>query len=292
IGPCYEDKMARIGLRASDLMDSDLVRQKITRALTEKNVLFEHLYKVAPLDPETVTTNLLKQAVRISPYIQNVDMLLENAISSQKQILFEGAQGTHLDIDHGTYPFVTSSNTVAANAATGSGISPLKLDRIVGIVKAYTTRVGAGPFPTELHDNTGTTLQKNGHEFGATTGRPRRCGWLDTVLLRASARLNGLTELAVTKLDVLCGLPSLKICTAYRLHGETIDYLPFGEGMLAKVEPVYEELPGFNSDISQCKKRDDLPKEARCYLDRMAELINVPLSYISVGPDREQTIVL
>ncbi|MBQ7585992.1 MAG: adenylosuccinate synthase [Desulfovibrionaceae bacterium] len=291
IGPCYEDKAARVGLRLGDLKDPDLVFYKINRSLEEKNILFKHLFKVDPLDPKEVAEKLLTLAPKLLPYSTDVEEVLEQACKAQKSILFEGAQGTHLDIDHGTYPFVTSSNTVASNAATGTGLGPNKLSHILGIVKAYTTRVGSGAFPTELKDETGELLQKKGHEFGATTGRPRRCGWIDTVILRSSARLNGLTELALTKLDVLQGFPKIKICTHYQYEGETLKYPPQEEGALEKVRPLYEEVEGFKEDISNCKTYQDLPATVKSYLERLEALIEVPIAYISVGKDREQTIV-
>ncbi|MDR3362711.1 MAG: adenylosuccinate synthase [Desulfovibrio sp.] len=291
IGPCYEDKAARVGLRAGDLTNPDLVREKARRVLLEKNVLLRDLYKFDPLDVEAVCEELLQLAPRLVPYLTNVEFCIEEAVRKGESVLFEGAQGVHLDIDHGTYPFVTSSNTVAGNAATGSGIAPSLLDRIVGIAKAYSTRVGSGPLPTELLDDTGSYLRAKGCEFGATTGRPRRCGWLDAVVLRESARLNGLTDIALTKLDVLQNLPALQICVAYEYEGRRIDRLPQEEGALGKVVPVYEELPGFEEDISACASFDELPKEARVYVRRIEELVGVKISIISVGSDRRQTIV-
>lgn len=290
IGPCYEDKAARVGLRAGDLDKPDLVRARIGQALLEKNILLRELYKFEPVDPARVADELLALAPRLLPYVTDVDASLQQAMQAGKALLFEGAQGIHLDIDHGTYPFVTSSNTVAGNAAAGSGVAPSCLDRIVGIVKAYTTRVGSGPFPTEQLDDTGTYLQAQGHEFGATTGRPRRCGWLDAVILRASVRLNGLTEIALTKLDVLQNLPLLRICTAYEVNGVRYDYPPEGEAF-AKAEPVYEDLPGFEDDISQARAYTDLPSTVRNYVERIESLLGVRISMVSVGPDRDQTIM-
>lgn len=291
IGPAYEDKAARIGLRAGDLADPDLVRDKIRQALLEKNILLERLYGLESLDPDSIAADLLAIAPRILPYIGNVDELIHAAINRDDSILFEGAQGVHLDIDHGTYPFVTSSNTVSAGACCGSGIAPADIDKVIGVVKAYTTRVGSGPFPTELNDETGRYLQEKGHEFGATTGRPRRCGWLDAVILRESVRLNGLSSMALTKLDVLTGLPELKICAAYDLDGQKLEYPPQGEGDMARVKPVYESLPGFDADISACRNYGQLPENARRYIERLEEMTGVPAGYISVGPGRDQTIV-
>lgn len=291
IGPCYEDKVARVGLRACDLFDPDLVRAKIARALREKNVLFTSLYGQPALDPEEIATTLLAQAERLCPYITDVGQKIVRATREGKSVLFEGAQGVHLDIDHGTYPFVTSSNTVCASAASGTGVGPALLTNVLGIVKAYTTRVGAGEFPTELHDEVGEFLQREGHEFGATTGRKRRCGWLDAVLLRATVDLNCLTGIALTKLDVLRGLAKLRICTAYEYRGERLDYPPQGEHSLGEVTPIYEELEGFSEDISRCRHFSDLPKTVARYVERLETLLNVPVRYISVGADRDQTIV-
>ena len=291
IGPCYEDKAARVGLRAGDLADPDLVREKVRHALLEKNVLLRDLYKFEPLDENAVCDELLGLAPRLLPYLTDVDARIHETMLAGQSVLFEGAQGIHLDIDHGTYPFVTSSNTVAGNAAAGSGVAPGTLNRIVGIVKAYTTRVGSGPFPTELLDDTGSYLRTKGHEFGATTGRPRRCGWLDAVVLRETVRLNGLTDIALTKLDVLQNLPALQICVAYELDGKRLEYLPQEEGALGRVTPVYEELPGFEDDISECTAFEELPGTVQGYIRRIEELSGVKVSMISVGADRRQTIV-
>ena len=291
IGPCYEDKAARVGLRAGDLADPGLVREKVRHALLEKNVLLRDPYKFDPLDEAAVCDELLGLAPRLLPYLTDVDARIHEAMLADQDVLFEGAQGIHLDIDHGTYPFVTSSNTVAGNAAAGSGVAPTALNRIVGIVKAYTTRVGSGPFPTELLDDTGSYLRTKGHEFGATTGRPRRCGWLDAVVLRETVRLNGLTDIALTKLDVLQNLPALQICVAYEYEGHRLEYLPQEEGALGKVTPVYEELPGFEDDISECASFEELPDTVRGYIRRIEELTGVKVSMISVGADRRQTIV-
>ena len=291
IGPCYEDKAARVGLRAGDLADPGLVREKVRHALLEKNVLLRDLYKFDPLDEAAVCDELLGLAPRLLPYLTDVDARIHEAMLADQDVLFEGAQGIHLDIDHGTYPFVTSSNPVAGNAAAGSGVAPTALNRIVGIVKAYTTRVGSGPFPTELLDDTGSYLRTKGHEFGATTGRPRRCGWLDAVVLRETVRLNGLTDIALTKLDVLQNLPALQICVAYEYEGHRLEYLPQEEGALGKVTPVYEELPGFEDDISECASFEELPDTVRGYIRRIEELTGVKVSMISVGADRRQTIV-
>jgi adenylosuccinate synthase len=288
IGPCYEDKMHRCGIRAGDFADAKLLREKIGKALEEKNVLFKHLYGLEPLDAEAVYAEVLPYAERLVPYLGDVSSAIQQA-QEEGMVLFEGAQGTHLDIDHGTYPFVTSSNTVTANAASGSGCSPRDLHRIVAIVKAYTTRVGGGPFPTELLDADGDYLQSKGHEFGATTGRKRRCGWLDLVVLKESARLNGPTELAITKLDVLSGLKELKLCVAYEYRGETVAYPPQEQNGMAYVTPVYESMPGWDEDISAARSWDDLPANAVSYLKRIEEITGVKVGIVSVGPDRVQT---
>ena len=291
IGPCYEDKVARVGIRAADLTEPELLRSKIHSALREKNVLFTSLYGLEALDEEAVFNEVMAVAPRLIPYLTDVSGELEDARKAGKNVLFEGAQGIHLDIDHGTYPFVTSSNTVSGNAAAGSGIGPNRIDRIIGIHKAYTTRVGEGPFPTELNNATGDLLRTNGGEFGVTTGRPRRCGWQDVVLLRESARLNGLTDIALTKLDVLSGFDEIKLCVAYEFEGKTIQYPPQKSNGLAHVTPIYESMPGWKEDITACKTYDELPENARAYIARLEELSGVPVSMVSVGPDRNQTII-
>ena len=289
IGPCYEEKMARTGIRAGDLADPELLRRKVERALPEKNALFA-FYGQPALDAEEVLAVLAPVARRLSVYVGDVAGALQQGMEDGWEVLFEGAQGTFLDIDHGTYPFVTSSNTVSGNAAAGSGCAPGKLDRIICVVKAYTTRVGSGPFPTELSDAVGEHLQGKGAEFGATTGRRRRCGWLDVVLLREAVRLNGPTGLALTKLDVLGGLSELKICTGYTYGEETLDYPPQEENSLARVTPIYETLPGWSEPIEHITKFDDLPQNAKDYIARIEELVGAPIAIVSVGPDRAQTL--
>ena len=291
IGPCYEDKMARIGIRAADLAAPELLRAKIVRALVEKNALLSGLYGQPALDAEAVFREMLPVAERMTPYVGDVAGIVGEAMAAGRSVLFEGAQGTHLDIDHGTYPFVTSSNTVSGNAAGGSGCGPGALERVVAVVKAYTTRVGSGPFPTELDDAAGEHMQRVGAEFGATTGRKRRCGWLDLALLRESVRLNGPTDIALTKLDVLGGLAELKLCTAYRYKGELRGYPPLEENSLALVEPVYETVPGWSEDISGCRSFAELPENCRRYVERIEAVLGVRCSLVSVGPDRRQTLV-
>ncbi|SKA79595.1 adenylosuccinate synthase [Desulfobaculum bizertense] len=291
IGPCYEDKVARIGIRAADFCDLDLFKAKITRALVEKNALFTTLYGTEALDPEKVFEEMKPVAERMIAYVKDTCGIVGDAMDEGKGVLFEGAQGTHLDIDHGTYPFVTSSNTVSGNAAAGCGCAPSRLNRVQAVMKAYTTRVGAGPFPTQLEDEAGKHLQNVGAEFGATTGRPRRCGWLDLVVMRESVRLNGPTGIAVTKLDVLGGLDEIKLCVAYKYKGEEYTYPPQDENCLAYVEPVYESLPGWKEDISSAKTWDELPENARAYVQRVEEVLGVSANIVSVGPGREQTII-
>ena len=289
IGPAYEDKVSRIGVRAADLEDLELLRRKVENALIEKNTLLTALYGCAPISPEAVMAELSPLAARLAPYLADLSSVLQEARLQGRTIMFEGAQGTHLDIDHGTYPFVTSSNTVSGNAASGAGIGPHELERIIGIVKAYTTRVGGGPFPTQLDCAVGRHLQSQGAEVGATTKRVRRCGWFDAVLVREAVRLNSLTELALTKLDVLSGLDELKICVAYRYRGQELQYPPQAEAALAEVEPVYETMPGWSKDISMATSMTELPAEARAYIARIEELVGVKAGLISVGPDRSQT---
>ena len=292
IGPCYEDKACRRGIRFVDLIDHEVFKENVTTVLEEKNFYLKHYLSSETLDPDSIINQYKGYAKRLAPHVVNISILMNQAIRENKQILFEGAQGTHLDIDHGTYPYVTSSNTVSGNACCGAGIGPKEITGVIGIVKAYTTRVGKGPFPTELFDEIGDAIQIKGVEFGATTGRKRRCGWLDTVLLRNSARLNGLTGLVVTKLDVLGGLKSLKICTGYDYKGDIIYDFPASIKILEACKPVLETLPGWSEDISDIRKIDDLPKNARNYLSRIEELTETPIDIISVGPGRNETIMI
>lgn len=292
IGPCYEDKASRTGIRAGDLANPQLLRKKIEKALEEKNALLTMLYKFNPHDPEEIFNELMQLAPEILPYLQDTTTIVHDAIKKNENVLFEGAQGIHLDIDQGTYPYVTSSNTTSGGACCGTGVAPSDIDKVIGVAKAYTTRVGSGPFPTEQQNDAGSYLQANGHEFGATTGRPRRCGWLDIVILRESVRLNGVTGLALTKLDVLRSLPELKICIAYELDGQRLEYPPQNEGEMERVKPVYITMPGFEDDISACASKAELPEEVRNYIRKIEDLLGVPCQYISVGPGRDQTIIL
>jgi len=292
IGPCYEDKVARTGIRAVDFTDAEVLEEKIRANLKEKNLVLTKLLDAEPLEVEPILEKYLSLAEKMTPYIKDVSIELDQALKAGGKILFEGAQGTHLDIDHGTYPFVTSSNPVAGNACAGAGIGPNQLHHILGIVKAYTTRVGAGPFATELEDETGDYIQKQGNEFGATTGRRRRCGWLDLVVVRDSARLNGLSSLAITKLDVLTGLKQLKICIGYEIDGEQAESRPASMKKMAKCKPVYKEMPGWDEDITMTRQVEQLPENAQAYIKTIEEITGVPVSIISVGPGREETIVV
>ncbi|NVL90809.1 MAG: adenylosuccinate synthase [Desulfobacterales bacterium] len=292
IGPCYEDKATRRGIRFCDLIDPDAFREKLSSILGEKNFYLKEFLKSETADEAAILEEYLPYAEVLRPHVTNVSVLINQAVKAGQDVLFEGAQGTHLDIDHGTYPFVTSSNTVAGNACCGAGIGPTRIHGVIGMVKAYTTRVGRGPFPTELHDKVGDLIQERGVEFGATTGRRRRCGWLDTVVVRNAARINGLTGLAVTKLDVLSGLKTLKICTAYQYKKDKLQEFPTNLKVLEQCEPIYEELPGWSDDITAIQDIDDLPKNAGTYVKRIGELAETPVQIISVGPGREHTIVL
>lgn len=292
IGPCYEDKATRRGIRFCDLLDFDFFKEKVTTILEEKNFYLKTYFKTETIDPEIVIQQFQQIKDRLLPYIADVSVILFDGINNNnKAILFEGAQGTHLDIEHGTYPFVTSSSVVSGNAANGSGVGPANLNNIIGIVKAYTTRVGAGPFPTELFDDIGDKIQKTGSEFGATTGRKRRCGWLDMVVLRNAVRLNSLTGLAITKLDVLDDLDEIKICTGYDHKGTKISDFPPEIKVLQECTPVYESHLGWKQDISGITEFNDLPENAKKYLARIEELSNVNIKIVSVGPGREATII-
>lgn len=292
IGPCYEDKATRRGIRFIDLIDPEAFREKLSAIIGEKNFYLSEFHSSEKINPENIIDEYTQYAQRLAPYVTNISIVIDQAIRENKQVLFEGAQGTHLDIDHGTYPYVTSSNTVSGNACCGTGVGPKAITGVTGIVKAYTTRVGQGPFPTELLDETGENIQKKGAEFGATTGRRRRCGWLDTVILKNAVRLNSLTGLAITKMDVLDGLETIKICTAYEYKGEILHDFPASLEVLAACTPVYETHPGWQEDISNVRSIEDLPQNAQKYLKRIEELCEVPIEIISVGPQRDETIVV
>ncbi len=292
IGPTYEDKATRRGVRFADLIDPQSFAERLEAIVPEKNFYLQHFLKTDTVDLEAIRNQYSDYADRLRPHVANISMALHKAGKAGKQILFEGAQGTHLDIDHGTYPFVTSSNTASGNACCGSGVGPKDINGVIGIVKAYTTRVGAGPFPAELFDDIGDHIQRTGAEFGATTGRRRRCGWLDTVILNNAVRLNGLTGMAITKLDVLSELDEINICTAYELDGQHITDVPANLSHLAACKPVYESLPGWRTDIRAIRRYEALPELARQYLERIEALTGVPIHIVSVGPGREETIVL
>lgn len=294
IGPCYMDKVGRVGMKVGDLLDMGLFREKLQAAVEEKNFILTKQFAAAPVDMGAIIGQFEGYAEQLAPFVGNVSVVLDQARKDGKNILFEGAQGTHLDIDHGTYPFVTSSNTIAGNACIGSGFGPSHIDEVIGILKAYTTRVGEGPFPTELleGDAIGDALQKKGHEYGATTGRRRRCGWFDAVVANDAVRLNGLTGFAVTKLDVLSGLSKLKIATSYRVDGEPYGYMPDNIRKARKAEPVYEEMEGWTAELPKIRSYEELPEQAKSYLKRLEDLTGVAPAIVSVGPDREETLLL
>ena len=292
IGPAYEDKVARRALRVGDLMHDALLASKLEEVLEYHNFILTNYYKCEAIDYQKSLDDVRKLSQDLITMIADTGTRLNELYNADKNIMFEGAQGTWLDIDHGTYPFVTSSNTTAACAATGTGFGPCHFDYVLGITKAYTTRVGSGPFPTELHCETGNHIAEVGHEFGATTGRTRRCGWYDAVALRRSAQINSLTGLCITKLDVLDDLETIKICIAYEINGKTIDVPPIGAEEFAKCKPIYEEHPGWQSNTMGATNYDDLPKKAVNYLNRLSQITGVPIDIISTGPDRAETIVL
>lgn len=292
IGPCYEDKVGRNGVRIHDLFDQKTFSQKLHQNLEEKNFLLQHFFEEPPLDASAIEDEYLAYGARLAPFAGNVSEFLQKMIHDGRSILFEGAQGTHLDIDHGTYPFVTSSNTVAGNACCGAGLGPTGIHKVFGVVKAYTTRVGCGPFPSELLDDIGIRIREIGGEFGATTGRPRRCGWLDMAVVNTSIKLNGLSGLVITKLDVLTGIPVIKVATAYQCGAERRRSLPPEPQALESCQPIFEDFPGWNEDIRKVRRFDDLPRNTRNYLRAVEELAGIPLSIVSVGPGRDETIIL
>jgi adenylosuccinate synthase len=291
IGPAYEDKIARRAVRVQDLLDPDRFAEKLERVLALHNFVLTQYHKVAPVDFARTRDETLALAREIVPMVADVAAMLQSARQRGESLLFEGAQGALLDVDHGTYPFVTSSNCIAGAAAAGSGIGPQSIDYVLGIVKAYTTRVGGGPFPTELTDETGARLAKRGNEFGAVTGRPRRCGWIDIPLLRRSVQLSGVNGLCITKLDVLDGLEGIKVCTSYLSGGKPVELVPTGADAVARCTPVYETLPGWTESTFGARTFDVLPAAARAYLDRLEHLVGVPIAMVSTGPDRDETIL-
>jgi adenylosuccinate synthase len=292
IGPAYQDKVARVGVRAQDLLDEKILRQKVEAALDFKNQVLVKVYNRRALDAEQVVDTVLEQGAHFAHRIADTRLLLDQALRRGETVLLEGSQGTLLDVDHGTYPFVTSSNPTAGGACAGSGIGPTKITAVVGILKAYTTRVGSGPFPTELHDAMGERLRKTGGEIGVTTGRARRVGWFDAVIGRYAARVNGITDFFLTKLDVLSGLDTVPVCVAYEVDGKRTEEMPMTQTDLHHAVPVYEELPGWWEDLSHCRTLDELPPNARAYISRLEQLCQARISAIGIGPNRTQTITL
>lgn len=293
IGPAYMDKSARVGIRIADLLDKEIFKERLLNNLHEKNQLIEKVYGKSPLKFEDIFEKFYAYGQQIKPYVTDTSVILNDAIDQGKRVLFEGAQGVMLDIDHGTYPFVTSSNPVAGGVTIGSGVGPSKINTVIGVCKAYTSRVGDGPFPTELFDAIGNQIREVGKEYGTTTGRPRRIGWFDSVVMRHSRRVSGITHLSLNSIDVLSGLDTIKICTAYQTSsGETIEYYPASLKILSDCQPIYEILPGWTEDITQCERFEDLPINAQNYVRRITELVGVKLATLSVGPDRSQTIIL
>ena len=291
IGPTYEDKVARVGIRVQDIFDEGILRTKLKSALREKNSILENVYGEEPFDPDELADYLLSFRELLEPMMADTGAILRDALEAGEKVLLEGAQATLLDNDHGTYPFVTSSNPSVGGTIVGAGIPPRALENVIGVTKAYTTRVGDGPFPTELFDETGETIRVAGHEYGSTTGRPRRCGWLDLVAVKYSARLNGVTHLAVTLLDVLSAVEEIKICVGYEIDGQRVEELPMSQTDLHHARPVYKTLPGWGVDITGCRMRGDLPPAARDFVGFVEAEIGAPLCMISVGPERDQAII-
>lgn len=292
IGPAYADKMARNGIRVCDLYDAERFREKLETNLKEINLILEQVYQVEAFDPEDIFKEYLVYAEKIKPYVVNTSLLLNQAMDDGKQMLFEGAQGTHLDVDHGTYPFVTSSNSGAGGASTGTGVGPTRFDEVLGVTKAYTTRVGSGPFPAELTDQMGETLREKGGEFGATTGRPRRCGWFDALQVRQTVRINHMTSLALTKLDVLDGIPEISICVGYEVDGKVLDEMPTALSHLEKAKPVLRHFPGWTESTYGVTDYEKLPKNAKAYLEAISTLVACRIDIISTSSKRGETIVL
>ena len=292
IGPTYEDKMARAGMRFVDLLDDQLFSEKLTHNLQEKNAYLSVILKEQALDYQQIFDSYRRFRDRLAPHVTNTSLYLHNEITRGRKVLFEGAQGTMLDIDHGTYPYVTSSNTVAGAVCTGAGIAPQQIHGVIGISKAYTTRVGSGPFPTELFGSEGETIRRKGGEFGTVTGRPRRCGWFDAVVARTAARLNGVNSFALTKIDVLSGFSTLRVCIAYEYKGQRYDEVPASANVLEQLTPIYEELPGWSEQLTDIRSLDALPTNTRRYVERIEQLVSVPVKMISVGAGREETILI
>jgi adenylosuccinate synthase len=292
IGPTYADKSDRMGIRMQDLMDADSFAEQMIWTIAQKNEILEKLYNLPPLDPTAVIAEYLGYAERLRPHIVNTSVKIYDAVRRRRNILFEGAQGTLLDLDHGTYPYVTSSNPIAGGACIGTGIGPTTIDRVIGVAKAYTTRVGEGPFPTELEDSSGAILGERGAEFGTTTGRKRRCGWFDGVIGRYAVRINGMDCMAITKLDVLDTFDEIQVCVAYEINGVQTTDFPSSARDFAKCRPIYKTLPGWKQNTADCRTLEDLPSAARKYLNFLADLMEVPISIVSLGPSRDQTIIV
>jgi adenylosuccinate synthase len=292
IGPTYADKSERTGIRILDLINEEAFPKILEWAINYKNAILEKLYNLPPLDHQKVLTEYQRYADILRPYVIDSSLKIAQAVKQRKNILFEGAQGTLLDLDHGTYPYVTSSNPIAGGACVGAGVGPTIIDRVIGVAKAYTTRVGEGPFPTELKEEIGELLGDRGAEFGTTTGRPRRCGWFDAVIGRYAVRINGLDCLAITKLDILDELEEIKVCVAYEIDGTRCDHFPSDSNQFARCKPVYETLPGWKKSTTKCRNLDDLPKEALNYLQFLAEVMETPIAIVSLGAGRDQTIIV
>jgi adenylosuccinate synthase len=291
IGPTYEDKVARVGIRVQDIFDEGILRTKLKAALREKNTIFEGIYGEEPYDPDELAEYLFSYCDLFSPMMEDTGTMLREALARGESVLLEGAQAALLDNDHGTYPFVTSSNPTVGGACIGAGIPPRSLEQVIGVTKAYTTRVGDGPFPTELHDEIGEIIREAGHEYGSTTGRPRRCGWLDLVAVKWTASLNGITHLAITLLDVLSAVDEIKICVGYEIDGKRVEGFPMSQTDLHHAKPVYKSLPGWGVDITGCRMRGDLPEAAQDFVGFVEAEIGAPLCMISVGPERDQAII-
>ena len=292
VGPAYSDKVNRMGVRIQDIFDESILRQKVEAALDQKNQLLVKVYNRRPIGADAIVEALLAHAESIRPHVIDAGRFINDALDRGEVVLFEGAQAHHLDVDHGTYPYVTSSNPIAAGACTGAGVGPTRIDRAIGIAKAYTTRVGEGPFPTELHDENGDRLRRDGGEFGATTGRPRRCGWFDALVVEQAVKINGFTDVFLTKLDVLSGWKSIPVCVAYDVDGTRHDVMPVTQSDFHHATPIYDEMPGWSEDISACRDFGELPANCRAYVKRLEELIGCRISGIGVGPGREQSIII